>query len=82
MAKNTTHTAQRTELARCRRGAKWCRTRHTQQNAPSEHTGQQEPSGPGHRTRNTAHGVGTPVYMGEVAKKTGQATQRSERALP
>ena len=41
----------------------------------SEHTGQQESSGPGHRTRRTTHRAGTPVNRGQVAQDTAQAKQ-------
>ena len=42
-------------------------TAHTQHNAPSEHTGEQEPSGPGHRTWHTTHGASTSVNRSQVA---------------
>ena len=56
------------------------RTPHTQHNTPSGHTGEQEPSGAGHRTRNTTHRVGTPVDRSQVAQDTAQAKQRTTRA--
>ena len=49
-------------------------------NAPSGHTGEQEPSGPRHRTRHTTHRAGTPVNRSQVAQDTAQAKQRTERA--
>ena len=62
-------------------------------NTPSGHTGKQEPSGPGHRTRkathqagpghgtrHTAHTAGTPVNRSQVAQDTAHATQHAERA--
>ena len=42
------------------------------QNIPSGHTGEQEPSGPGHRARNATHRTGTPVNRSPVAKDTAQ----------
>ena len=44
------------------------------------HTGEQEPSGPGHRTRNTTPRAGTPVNRSQVAQDTAHATQHTERA--
>ena len=49
---------------------------HSTQNG---HTGEQEPSGPGHRTRNTARQAGTPVNESQVAQDTAHATQHAER---
>ena len=60
--------------------AKWPRTPHTQHNTPSGHTVEQEPSGPGHRTRKTTHRAGTPVNESQVAQDTAHATQPAERA--
>ena len=51
----------------------------TQHNTPNEHTGEQEPSGPGHGTRNTTHGAGTWVNRSQVAPDTAHATQRTEQ---
>ena len=50
VAQNTAQAKQHTERGHQRTGAKWFRTPHKQNNAPSAHTGEQEPSGPGHRT--------------------------------
>ena len=61
MAEDTAHAAQRTEWAHRGTRAKLPRTPHTQCNKPSEHTGEQEPSGPGQRTSNTAQRAGTPL---------------------
>ena len=61
VARDTAHAKQHTERAHQRTGAKWRRTQHTQHNTPSRHTGEQEPSGPGHRTRNTTHRASTLV---------------------
>ena len=41
-----------------------------QNNTPSGHTGEQEPSGPGHRTREAKHRAGTPVNRSQVAQDT------------
>ena len=72
--------AQHTEQAhRCTR-AKRPRTPYTQHNPLSGRTGEQEPSGPGHRTRNTTHRAGALVNMSQVARDTAQAKQRTERA--
>ena len=46
----------------------------------SENTGEQEPSGPGHRTRNTTHRAGTPVNRSQEAQDTAHAKQHTERA--
>ena len=56
------------------------RTNNTQHITPSEHTGEQEPSGPGHRTRNTTHTAGTPVNRSQVAQDTVVATKHTKRA--
>ena len=55
-------------------------TAQPQQNAPSEQTGEQEPSGPGHRIRNTTHRAGTPVNRSQVAQDTAHATEYAKRA--
>ena len=51
MAQDTAQAKQHTERAHPT-GAKWPKTLHTQSNAPNWHTGEQEPSGSGHRTHN------------------------------
>ena len=79
VAQDTEHAKQHTEKAHRRTGAKWPRTPHKQSNAQSRHTGEQEPSGSGHRTRNTAHPAGTPVNRSQVAYDTAHATQHAER---
>ena len=56
------------------------RTPHTQHNTPSGHTGEQEPSCPGHRTRKTTHRAGTPVNRSKVAQDTAQARQHTKHA--
>ena len=71
---------QQTERAHRCTGAKWPRTPHTHNNTPSGHTSEQEPSGPGHRTRNTTHRAGTPVNRSQVAQDTAHAKQHTERA--
>ena len=55
-------------------------TAHTQRTASSAHTGEQEPSGPGRRTRNTTQWASTPVNRSQVAQETAHTTQRNERA--
>ena len=49
-------------------------------NAKSGHTGEQEPSGPGHRTSNTTHRAGKRVNRSQVAQDTAHAKQRIEPA--
>ena len=51
-----------------------------QHNTPSGHTGEQEPGGPGRRTRNTTHRAGTPVNRSREAQDAAHATQHTERA--
>ena len=80
MAQDTAHATQQTTRAHRLTGAKWPRTPHTQSNAPSGHTGEQEPSGPGHRTRNTTNHAGTLLNGSQVAQDTAHAKQRTERA--
>ena len=80
VAQDTAHATQRTERAHRLTGAEWCKTPHTQHNAPSGHTCEQEPSCPGHRTRDKTHRAGTPVNRSQVAQNTAHATQRTERA--
>ena len=53
---------------------------HTRSNMLSGHTSEQEPSGPGHRTRKATDGAGTRVNRSEVAQDTAHATQHTERA--
>ena len=77
MAQDTAHARQHTERAHRRTGAKCPRTPHTQSNAQSGHTGEQEPSGPGHRTRNTTYRAGTPVNRSQMAQDTAHAKQRT-----
>ena len=48
-----------------------------QHNAPSEHSGEQESCGPGHRTRDATHRAGTPVNRTQVAQDTAHATQHN-----
>ena len=51
-----------------------------QHKAPSEHTGEQELSGPRHRARNTMHRASTLLNRSQVAQDMAEATQRPERA--
>ena len=81
VAQDTAHAAQSTERAQWLTGANWPRTPHTQQNAPGGHTGEQEPTGLGHRTRSTKHRASTPVNKRQVTQDTAHARQRTERAI-
>ena len=80
MAQDTAHTKQHTEQTHRYTGAKCPSTPNTQHNKPSGRTGEQEPSGPGHRTRNATNHAGTPVNRSQVAQDTAQANQHTERA--
>ena len=55
-------------------------TPHRQQEAPSEHTGEQEPSVLGHRTCDARHRACTPVNRSQVARDTAQAKQHTKQA--
>ena len=79
-AQDTAYAKQRTERAHRLTGAMGSRTPHTQNNTPSGHTGEHEPGGPGHRTRNTTHRAGTPVNRSQGAQDIAHATQHTERA--
>ena len=48
--------------------------------APSGHTSEQEPSGPGHRTRKATDRAGTQVNRSRVAQDTAHAKQHTEWA--
>ena len=78
VAQDTAHATQRTERAHRWAGAKWPRTPHKQSKGRSAHTGEQEPSGPGHRTLNTTHRAGIPVNRSQMAQDTAQAKQRTQ----
>ena len=80
MAQDTADATQQTTRAHRSAGAKWPRTPHTQSNAPSGHTGEQEASGPGHGTDSTTHRAGKPMNSSGVAQDTAPAEQRTERA--
>ena len=80
MATNTAHATQRTEREHLWIAAMWLRTRHTQHNAPREHTGEQEQSDPGHRTRNVTHQAGTSVNRSQEAQDTAHRTHRTHHA--
>ena len=80
MAQDTSQAKQRTERAHQSTGAKWSCTPHTQHKRQSGHTGEQEPSGPGHRTRNTTNHAGGPMNRSKVAQDTADAKQRTEGA--
>ena len=80
VAQDTAHTTQGTERAHRRTGAKWPRTRHSEDNAPGGHTGNQELSGPGHCTRKTTHGADTPVIRSQVDHDTAHTRQCTKRA--
>ena len=55
-------------------------TRNPKHSTQSEHTGAQEPSGPGHRTHSTTHRAGTRVNRSQVAQDTAHTTQHTEPA--
>ena len=55
VAKDTAPAKQPTEQAHRGTGVRWPRTPQTQHNTPSGHTGEREPSGPGHHTRESTH---------------------------
>ena len=80
MTQDTAHKTQRSERAHRWSGAKGPRTPRTQQHTQRKHTGEQKPSGAGHRTRNTTHQASTPVNRRQVAQDTAHATKHSERA--
>ena len=52
----------------------------TPHNTPSGRIGEQEPSGPGHRTHNTTHRAGASVNRSQVAQDTAHTTQHTEPA--
>ena len=56
------------------------RTPQTRHSPQEVRTGEQEQSGPGHRTRNTTHRATTPVNRSHVGQNTAQATQHNEHA--
>ena len=76
VAQDTAHTTQSTEPTPRGTRAKWPRTLRAQHRAPSEHTGEQGPSGPGHRTRNTKHQANTPVNRSQVANHATELLHR------
>ena len=80
VAQDTTHLIQDTERAHQGTGVKRPTTPHTQHNPPRGHTSEQEPSGPGHRTRNTTHQAGTPVNRSQGAQDTAHTTQHTDQA--
>ena len=80
MAQDAAHTTHYTEHTYRRTGTKRPRTPHAQHNAPSEHNGEEEPSGQGHRTRNTTHRAGAPMNRSQVAQNAAHAAQHTERA--
>ena len=80
MAQDTAQATQQGERTLQRTGAKWPRTPYRQHTAPSEHTGEQQQSGPGQSTRNRTHRAGAAVNRSQVAQDTAQATQGTEQA--
>ena len=80
MAQDSAHAKQRTERRNQSTEVKWPRTPHTQHNAPSGHTREQESRGPGHRTHKATQRAGTPVNRSQVAQDTAPTKQRTERA--
>ena len=79
VAQETADTAQSTERAHRCAGAKRPVKQHTQHNTWSVHSGEQESSGPGHRTHNTTHRAGTPVNRSQEAQENAHAAQSTER---
>ena len=55
-------------------------TAHTRHSAPIVDTGEQEPSGAGHRRGNRTHRAATPMNGNHVANDSAHSTQRTERA--
>ena len=51
-----------------------------QHNIQGGHTGEEEPSGPGHRTSKANDGARTPVNESQVAQDITHTTQHTERA--
>ena len=51
-----------------------------QHHAQDVHTGEQEPGGPGRRTRNTTHRACRPVNRSQEAQDAVHATPHTERA--
>ena len=49
-------------------------------NTPSGHTGEQGPSGPGHRTSESTHQAGTPVNRSQVAPTPHRKKKGIKRA--
>ena len=80
VAQDTVHATRQTDRAHRCTGAKGPRTPHTQHNTRSGHTGEQEPSGPGHRKRNTTHRAGTPQDRSQGAQDTAHQIQHTEQA--
>ena len=68
VAQDTAHASLQSEQVHGRTGARWRRAPHTQHNTPGEHTGEQAPSGPGHRSGNETLRASTPVNRNEVAQ--------------
>ena len=52
---------------------------HTQHNTRRVHTGEEEPRGQGHRTRNRTRRAYTPVNRSPVAQDTAHGTPNAER---
>ena len=66
VTQDTAHAKQHTDQAHRGTGAKLPRTWHTQHTTPSGDTGEQEPSGPGHRRHNTTNRAGMPKAAWEA----------------
>ena len=80
VAQGGAHAKQRSERAHRETGARWPRTPHMQHITPGEHTGEQEPSGPGQGTHNITHLAGKPVIGSQAAPDTAHSTQQTTRA--
>ena len=57
-------------------------TAHTQHNAPREHTGEEEPTRPRHRTHNKTHRAGMQVNSSQVARDTGTRNTGQQAGTP
>ena len=79
--KKETKKTERREQGRTRADAQKRNTpQHTTQSITHLHTGEQAPSGQGHRTRNTTHQACTPVNRSQVAQDVEYTTKNTERA--
>ena len=80
MARHTAQAKQHTEAGGPVNRSQVAKDNAHTDNTPSGHTGEQEPSGPGHRTSKATHRARTPLKRSQVAQDTAHAKQRTERA--